>query len=154
MATSTLSLWTMPLSSTTPPALAMLTLTHFLATTVATFCLMAIWWRRLMMRSPPSTTVEAWRAPSHLDTTSAARLCSKAKCFLLSSGRLWHLQDHGCHQLYILPEQCLGLIHDAHNHLGHYRFYATCHTLLDRFWWPSLESDVRWYVQTCHQCQL
>jgi len=28
------------------------------------------------------------------------------------------------------------------------------HTLLDCFWWPALETDVKWYVQTCHQCQI
>jgi len=29
-----------------------------------------------------------------------------------------------------------------------------CHNLLDCFWWPALETDVKWYVQTCHQCQI
>ncbi len=27
-------------------------------------------------------------------------------------------------------------------------------TLLDRFWWLSLDGNVKWYVGTCHQCQL
>jgi hypothetical protein len=26
--------------------------------------------------------------------------------------------------------------------------------LLDRFWWPSLEQDVKWYLDTCRQCQI
>ena len=25
---------------------------------------------------------------------------------------------------------------------------------LDRFWWPSLEQDVTWFINICHQCQL
>jgi Integrase zinc binding domain len=38
--------------------------------------------------------------------------------------------------------------------LGHKGFYSTHRTLFDRFWWPSLDQDVRWYVETCHECQL
>lgn len=26
--------------------------------------------------------------------------------------------------------------------------------IFDRFWWPSLEQDIKWYITTCHQCQL
>jgi len=26
--------------------------------------------------------------------------------------------------------------------------------LLNCFWWPALESDIKWYVQTCHECQI
>jgi hypothetical protein len=26
--------------------------------------------------------------------------------------------------------------------------------LLERFWWPFLDQDVKWFVQTCHQCQV
>ena len=46
------------------------------------------------------------------------------------------------------------LICDAHDKLGHKGFYSTRRALLDRFWWPALESDVKWYVQMCHQCQI
>src|SRR5437879_4779627 len=46
------------------------------------------------------------------------------------------------------------LIHDAHNQLSHKGFHSTCYTLLDHFWWPALDTDVKWYVQTCHQCQI
>ena len=24
----------------------------------------------------------------------------------------------------------------------------------DRFWWPSLDKDITWYIKTCHQCQI
>ena len=26
--------------------------------------------------------------------------------------------------------------------------------VLDCFWWPALKTDVKWYIQTCHQCQI
>jgi hypothetical protein len=53
-----------------------------------------------------------------------------------------------------MPPLRFSLVRDAHDGLGHKGFYSTRHTLLDRFWWPSLNSDVKWYVDTCHQCQL
>ena len=41
-----------------------------------------------------------------------------------------------------------------HDNLSHKGFYLTRCTLLDCFWWPALETDIKWYVQTCHQCQI
>ena len=26
--------------------------------------------------------------------------------------------------------------------------------LLDHFWWPSLSHNVRWYIKSCHECQI
>jgi len=46
------------------------------------------------------------------------------------------------------------ITHDVHDKLGHKGFYSTLHALLDRFWWLSLTDDVRWYVKTCHECQI
>ena len=48
----------------------------------------------------------------------------------------------------------MSLIRDAHDKLGHKGFYSTRRTLLDRFWWPSLEQNVKWFVDTCHECQI
>jgi len=92
--------------------------------------------------------------PDHLDDTACTRLLKRAKQFFLADNRLWHRQNQGRHQLYIPPHLCVFLIRDAHDNLGHRGFFSTCHTVLDRFWWPSLEHDVKWYISTCHQCQL
>ena len=46
------------------------------------------------------------------------------------------------------------IIHYAHDHLGHKGVFATVRNLLVRFWWPLLHEDVRWYVRTCHECQV
>jgi hypothetical protein len=43
---------------------------------------------------------------------------------------------------------------NAHDKLGHKGFYSTLHALLDRFWWPSLADDVKWYIKSCHECQI
>jgi hypothetical protein len=90
----------------------------------------------------------------HLRGDVLTRFLCRAARFSLAEGRLWKLQAGGQHQLYVALPLCFSLICDAHNNLGHKGVYSMHRTLLDRFWWPSLEGDVKWYVGTCHQCQL
>jgi len=92
--------------------------------------------------------------PDHLDDAAHKHLLKWAKRFFIADDRLWRQQEQGRHQLFILPPQCLSLIRDAHDNLGHKGFYSTRRTIFDRFWWPSLEQDIKWYITTCHQCQL
>jgi Integrase zinc binding domain len=76
--------------------------------------------------------------------------------WLLLAGRqtAWCQHHQGRHRLYIAPPQRNALLRDAHDNLGHKGFYSTRRTLADRFWWPTLEQDVKCYVDTCHQWQL
>jgi hypothetical protein len=92
--------------------------------------------------------------PPGLDDSATTKLLRLAARFFLLNGRLWRRQDHGRHQLYIPSPQRLCLVRDAHDSLGHKGFYSTRRTLIDRFWWPSIEQDIKWYITTCHQCQL
>jgi len=94
------------------------------------------------------------RLPSDLDHKASTRLLRLAARFFILNGRLWRRQEQGRHQLFIPIQRRLPLVRDAHDNLGHKGFYSTRRTLLDRFWWPSLEQDVKWYITTCHQCQL
>jgi hypothetical protein len=94
------------------------------------------------------------RAPAHLHSEALTRFFHRAARFTLVNDRLWQLQHDGQHQLYVVPPLRLSLIRDAHDRLGHKGYYSTRRTLADHFWWPSLDSDVKWYVETCHQCQL
>jgi transposase InsO family protein/molybdopterin converting factor small subunit len=94
------------------------------------------------------------RAPSDLSADALTRFISRAHRFLIAEGRLWRRQQSGRHQLYARPSIRYALVRDAHDKLGHKGFYSTRRTLLDRFWWPALETDVKWFVQTCHQCQI
>jgi len=94
------------------------------------------------------------RTPSDLPANALTRFISRAQRFLIAGGRLWRRQHSGRHQLYVRPSVRHALVHDAHDKLGHKGFYSTRRALLDRFWWPALKSDVKWYVQTCHQCQI
>jgi hypothetical protein len=90
----------------------------------------------------------------HLHSNALTRFLRRAAHFSLADGRLWRMQADGQHQLYVVPSLRFSLIRDAHDNLSHKGVYSTRHTLLNRFWWPSLEGDVKWYIGTCHQCQL
>ena len=43
---------------------------------------------------------------------------------------------------------------EAHDNLGHKGVFLVLAWLRDRFWWPKMGEDVKWYVQTCHECQV
>ena len=51
-------------------------------------------------------------------------------------------------------ECCYGLIREAHNSLRHKGVFSVWMCLLLRFWWPVLVDDVKWYIRTCHECQI
>jgi hypothetical protein len=38
--------------------------------------------------------------------------------------------------------------------MGHKGVWATSVSIRERFWWPKLANDVKWYIFTCHLCQL
>lgn len=73
--------------------------------------------------------------------------------FFLHEGRLWRRQPEGRHQLVIPVERRFNLIREAHDGLGHKGAFVVRTRLLERFWWPYLDQDVRWYCRTCHECQ-
>ena len=93
-------------------------------------------------------------APSDLPANALTRFISRAHCYLIMGGRLWQRQHTGRHQLYAHPSIRYALVRNTHNQLGHKGFYSMRCTLLNHFWWPALETDMKWYVQTCHQCQI
>jgi hypothetical protein len=78
----------------------------------------------------------------------------KTRRYFLLDGRLWRRNPTGRDQLYLSPSQRFPVIREAHDGLGHKGIYSTRRTILDRFWWPTLDRDIKWYVNTCHQCQL
>jgi integrase-like protein/reverse transcriptase-like protein/aspartyl protease len=83
------------------------------------------------------------------------RLHKQARNFFVHDKRLWRRHAQGRHQLVLQHHpQRLAVTRDAHDKLGHKGFYSTLRALLDRFWWPSLAHDVRWYIKTCHECQI
>ena len=94
------------------------------------------------------------KTPTGLSGNDLAKLINRARRFVMIDGRLWRRGDKGRHQLFILPSQRLSIVRAAHDDLGHKGIYSTRRFLIDRFWWPSLDTDVKWFVETCHECQL
>ena len=51
-----------------------------------------------------------------------------------------------------LWQKCLSVHHDT-PFAGHVDRDCTVHLVLQTYWWPDLERDVRQYVSTCLHCQ-
>jgi hypothetical protein len=81
------------------------------------------------------------------------RLIRFAQDFFLKGNIQWHKSIHGHHKVVMLPARRLSLITQAHNYIGHHGVYPVQSHLIERFWWPHLQSDVKWFVDSCHVCQ-
>jgi hypothetical protein len=54
----------------------------------------------------------------------------------------------------VLKEKRYELLKYVYDTLGHMKIYAVQMQLLDQLWWLFLNQDIKWFVQTCHQCQV
>ncbi|TFK16375.1 hypothetical protein FA15DRAFT_549116, partial [Coprinopsis marcescibilis] len=46
------------------------------------------------------------------------------------------------------------LVRKAHDELGHKGAFVTHSHLAARFWWPNLFADIKFFVRSCHECQI
>ena len=67
---------------------------------------------------------------------------------------LWRHELHGHHQLVVPEHWRYGLIKEAHDDLGHKGVFTVRTRLLLHFWWPMLVNNMKWFVRTCHKCQI
>ena len=74
--------------------------------------------------------------------------------FFLLHGSVWRREPHSCHQLVIPEHRHFRLIKEAHNDLGYKGVFTVQTRLLLRFWWPMLVEDIKWFIRTCHKCQI
>lgn len=74
--------------------------------------------------------------------------------FFVLNDKLWRKDRQGRHKLVIWEDKCLELIRQAHDDLGHKGIFTVRMRLAERFWWPHMDSDIRWFIQTCHECQI
>jgi len=74
--------------------------------------------------------------------------------YFVVEGKMFRKNKDSHPQLVPKPGGRLRLIIYAHDHLGHKGVFATTRNLLIRFWWPHVNEDVRWYIATCHECQV
>lgn len=63
------------------------------------------------------------------------------------------LDEGMAHRLVVDKDFRMYMMRASHDGLGHRGIFATRSNLAQRYWWPGLESDVEWYVHSCHMCQ-
>ncbi|KIK78726.1 hypothetical protein PAXRUDRAFT_73979, partial [Paxillus rubicundulus Ve08.2h10] len=92
--------------------------------------------------------------PVDLSDMEYASFINSACRFFLLDGSLWRQEPHGWHQLVVHEGKQYRLIKEAHDNLGHKDVFTVHIQLLLCFWWPMLVKDVKWYICTCHKCQI
>src|SRR5882672_4824385 len=91
--------------------------------------------------------------PTNLSEYAINSLMCYASKFFLMDGVLMHRDLQGQHKVVILIDKCFSLISQVHETVSHRAIFSTLANLRERFWWPMLEEDVKWFVSTCHLCQ-
>ena len=99
------------------------------------------------------TFLRTGEAPT-LSDADMRNFVRQALNFFFRDGKLWRKDSDGKHKVFITPERRLSLIRAAHDSLGHKGIFVIRTRLLERFWWPMIDQDIRWFVKTCHQCQI
>ncbi|KAL5477002.1 hypothetical protein ACEPAI_3188 [Sanghuangporus weigelae] len=94
------------------------------------------------------------KRPDDLSDSGYAKLIRYAADFFVKGGHLWRKARNGRHQVVIDAKRRWDLVKQAHDDLGHKGVFSTRMRLLERFWWPSLGPDVKYFVRTCHECQI
>jgi transposase InsO family protein len=92
--------------------------------------------------------------PPDLSDSEFQSFVNYATKFFILGDKLWRRHPEGRHQLVIEEPKRYELIRQAHDDLGHKGVYTVRIRLLLRFWWPMLSEDVKWYIKTCHECQI
>ena len=93
--------------------------------------------------------------PADLRDGALLRFLRQALRFCVKDGHLWRRQSTGRHQQVVIQQATrVSIVSQAHDQLGHKGFFSTRRTIADRFWWPSMDQDIKWFLRTCHECQL
>ena len=92
--------------------------------------------------------------PADISDAEFQSFINSATKFFVLHDSLWCHKLHGHHQLVVPEHQRYGLIKEAHDDLGHKGVFTVRTHLLLRFWWPMLVNDMKWFVRTCHKCQI
>ena len=92
--------------------------------------------------------------PEGLDEAKFRQFVRYSSDFFIGDDKLWRRDPTGRHKIVIPAPRRLAIMKETHDALGHKKIYAVRIALLERFWWPYLDHDVKWFVQSCHQCQV
>lgn len=92
--------------------------------------------------------------PENMEQTEFERFVRRAAQYFILGEALWKRDTSMEHKLVLDPEKRPGILRQVHDELGHKGYFITRKRLLDRFWWPFMDQDLRWYLSTCHECQI
>ena len=92
--------------------------------------------------------------PADLSDAEFQSFVNLAMKFFILHSSLWRQEPHRHHQLVVLEHRRYRLIKEAHDDLGHKGVFTVQTRLLLCFWWPMLVDNVKWFVRTCHECQI
>lgn len=82
-------------------------------------------------------------------------LVRKAAGYFVLDGILYKRNNDGRHKVVILDnDRRLKVMAEAHDELGHKGYFPVRTRVRDRFFWHDMDTDIRWYLRTCHQCQI
>src|SRR6266481_4822930 len=81
------------------------------------------------------------------------KLVRHASRFFILDGHLMRWDVQGRHKVVISRDTRFSIISQAHDAVGHRALFSTLANLCERFWWPMLVEDVKWFISTCHPCQ-
>ena len=98
--------------------------------------------------------LELLEIPEGMAKGEVRKFLKKSSRFFVAGGRLWYREQDSRQQVVIFEQDRKGILTGAHDDLGHKGFYATRRRIADRFYWPTLDEDLRWYLTTCHECQI
>ena len=97
----------------------------------------------------------SFQRPTHMsDAQYNSFIRYSLQFFVDSYQRLWRKDSQGQHRIVIPQVRRLPIIREAHDRIGHKGIWATSQTIRERFWWPQMLGDIRWWILTCLLCQL
>ncbi|KAL5486251.1 hypothetical protein ACEPAI_7297 [Sanghuangporus weigelae] len=91
--------------------------------------------------------------PADLSESQFKQFVRRATRFFLQNGQLYRRNEKGRAALVVPRERRTSIMKTAHDELGHKGFFSVRTTIQDRFWWPGMHQDIKWYIKTCHRCQ-
>lgn len=92
--------------------------------------------------------------PDGLSDRAWKHLVNYGRKFFLKDDRLWRLGNNGHHRIVAPRESRIAILKAAHDDLGHKGIYPVMQQIAQHYWWSQFGEDVKWYIKTCHLCQI
>jgi hypothetical protein len=73
--------------------------------------------------------------------------------FLDKDGRMYRRNIDSAHLLVVDKTHRIYMLKAAHDCVGHAGHFPTRSLIAQRFWWPEMDRDVRWFIDSCQLCQ-